>query len=87
MEFALKLRKAAAENDMSTIKKMMSSPEYNVQQGKEAIGIAFTRKNNGIAYQLLSFPGALDEFFNHPFKVDNGLKEDVMNYINNNNIN
>lgn len=69
----LLIRSAAANNDMDSIREIMKDDSYNVDMGKEAIGIAMICNNNNIAYELLSYPGALEEFFNHPFKVDNGL--------------
>jgi hypothetical protein len=82
MEFILKLRSAASENDMQTIKNTMNDSGYCIAYGKEAIGISLSRNYNNITYELLAYPGALDEFFNSPFKVDNGCRQKVSEYIN-----
>lgn len=77
----MKLREAAANNDMETVIYIMNDSSYCYEIGREAVGIAFARMHYDIAYQLLSFPGSLDKFFDHPFMVDNGLKSSVKNYI------
>ena len=76
----LNFRKAAANNDMDTIKRIMANDDYKICVGKEAIGIAMACNYDDIVYEILSYPGALDEFFNHHFKVDNGLRLAVKKY-------
>lgn len=80
-EFILSFWKAISSNDIEKIKNMMNDDQYTMNIGLEAIGIAFTRKHNEIAYEILSQDGALDKFFDHPFMIDNGLRESVKNYI------
>jgi hypothetical protein len=76
-----KLRKAASDNDMDTVKEMMNHSDYCYDIGREAVGIAFSLKHDEIAHQLLSLPGALDKYFDHPFMVDSGLRAAVAAYI------
>lgn len=76
------LMRASSNKDMTTVKQYMSIHGYNIDIGKQALGIALSMRHCDIAYQLLSFPGALEDYFDHPFKVDRGLRKAVQEYIN-----
>lgn len=76
------LRDAASKNDKDLIKLLMTDENYHHDQGQEAIAIAMSCNHLEIVYELLSFPGSLDKFFNmNQFRVDNGLRDAVQNYI------
>lgn len=77
----MELREAASMNDIGKVIAIMSDPSYTYEIGREAVGIALTLRHTDVAYQLLSYPGALDSFFDHPYMVDNGLRASVAKFI------
>lgn len=79
--FILQLWNATSNNDLATIKQMVSDEQYSNDIAMSAVGIALSRKHYEIAYHMLAQQGALDLYFDHPYKVDTGIKNAVNDYI------
>jgi hypothetical protein len=59
----------ASDNDLAGIQQILRHPAYCIEDGVEAIGVAFTTGNVDIALELLSYPGAFDDYRAAPFNV------------------
>lgn len=81
--FEFELVKMASENDMDGIRRAIRSEGYTLDKARMAISIAFTHGHNEIAYEILSMPGAWEEYVNtqfSPFVVMDKLEECIRKY-------
>jgi hypothetical protein len=54
---------------------------YNIINGEHVVDTVATENYHNIAMEILSFPGALDLYFSHLFRVDNSMRKNVHDYI------